>query len=183
MKSLLSIIALLFAADAALAQPGENPRGFYLGAGLGNYEAEIEDVDDANFDFDEDDSALRLFAGWRANRFLGVQLDRYDFSEAATAPGLLNVTADTEGWAPSVLGTLPLGPVELYARAGILFYDVEIGVGDGPVFEDSGDDPVYAAGLGLTFVERLALRLEYEVIEISEFDDSEAVWLTVGWRF
>jgi OOP family OmpA-OmpF porin len=183
MKAYPWILAMLLGANTSFAQLGDNEDGFYVGAGLGNYEAEIDDVDDADFDFDEDESALRLFAGWRFNQFISMQLDRYDFSEAATAPGLLNVTADTEGWAPSVIGTLPLGPIELYARAGILFYDVEIGINNETVFDDSGDDPVYAAGLGLTVVERLALRFEYEVIEISEFDDSEAVWVTVGWRF
>jgi len=184
-KGFLTFIAMLLGTSVAFGQgPGpDNPEGFYIGAGLGNYEAEIDDVDDANFDFDESESALRLFAGWRFNQFFSVGLDRYDFSEAEAASDLLNVTAETEGWAPSVTGTLPLGPVDLYLRAGILFYDVEIGINDEPVFDDSGDDPVYAAGLGLAFVERLALSLEYEVIEIGEFDDSEAVWFLVGWRF
>ena len=29
-----------------------------------------------------------------------------------------------DGWSPTAIGTLPLGPVELFAEAGYLFYDV-----------------------------------------------------------
>lgn len=179
----LSAVACLLGTDAALGQFRDNDEDFYLGAGLGNYSAEIDDVDDADFDFDEDESASRLFAGWRFNNFFAVQVDRYDFSDASSASDLLDVTAETRGWAPSVVGTLPAGPVELFARAGILFYNVEVDIDNDPVFDESGQDPVYAAGIGLTVLERLSLKLEYEVIDISEFDDSEAVWLSAGWRF
>jgi hypothetical protein len=42
---------------------------------------------------------------------------------------------------------------------------------------------VYSAGIGFTFVERFNLQLEYEVLDISEFDDSDAWWLNASWRF
>jgi hypothetical protein len=185
MKHLMYItpLAKLLCTEAALGQLPDNERGFFLGAGLGNYEAEIDNVDDANFDFDEDESASRIFAGWRFNHYVSVQFDRYDFSDASTAPQLLNVTAETKGWTPSVTGTLPLGPIELSLRAGIMFYDVEVSIDNAPVIDDSGNDPVYAAGIGLTVLEHLALKLEYEIIDISDFSDTEAVWLTAGWRF
>ena len=183
MKLLLPTVATLFLANTALAQGPDNPEGFYVGVGLGNYEQEIEDFEDANFDFDEEESATRIFAGWRVNQFFSAQLDHYDFDETSAPVGLFNVSTDTEGWAPSVTGTLPLGPVDLYARVGILFYDLRVGVDNNSVFDDSGDDPVYAAGLGLTFAERLAVNLEYEIIDIEQFDKSEALWVMLGWRF
>jgi OOP family OmpA-OmpF porin len=173
----------MFGAQSALAQFVDNDEGFYFGGGLGNYSTEINDVDDADFDFDEDESANRIFAGWRFNNFFAVQLDRYDFSDASAAPQLLNITAETKGWTPGVTGTLPLGPIELSLRAGIMFYDVQVSLDNAPVIDDSGSEPVYAAGIGLTVLERLALKLEYEVIEISDFNDTNAVWLTAGWRF
>jgi OOP family OmpA-OmpF porin len=180
---LLSIGPLLLCATAALGQIPDNDEGFFLGGGLGNYSAEIDNVDDADFDFDEDESASRIFAGWRFNNFFAAQVDRYDFGEAANAPALLNVSADTKGWAPSIVGTFPLGPVELFIRGGIVFYDVEVSIDGGRVFDESGEDPVYSAGIGFTVLERLNLKLEYEVVEISEYDDAEAVWLSGAWRF
>jgi hypothetical protein len=42
---------------------------------------------------------------------------------------------------------------------------------------------VYSVGVGFTFVHRLNLQLEYEILDISEFDDSDAYWLNASWRF
>jgi hypothetical protein len=181
---------ILFAAVAAgsmtspaWAQFGDNEEDFYIGAALGNFSSEIDDIDDADFDFDEDESASRIFGGWRFNNFFSVQVDRYDFGEASNAAGLLNVSTDTKGWAPQVVGTLPVGPIELFLRGGILFYNVDVSLDGDELFDESGKDPVYAAGIGFTVLERLNLKLEYEVVEISEYDDAEAVWLSGAWRF
>lgn len=103
-RNIVLIVMAGMLSHAAWAQPGENEDGFYIGAALGNFSTEIDDVDEADFDFDEDESASRLFAGWRFNNFFAVQLDRCDFSEANDASGLLDVSADTKGWAPSVVG-------------------------------------------------------------------------------
>jgi hypothetical protein len=47
----------------------------------------------------------------------------------------------------------------------------------------SGHDPVYSAGIGFTVAKRLNLKAEYERINISDFDDANAVWLSAAWRF
>ena len=182
-KTQLTAIALAAAFSNTAWSQIDNDDGFYVGAALGNFSSEIDDVGDANFDFDEDESASRIFAGWRFNNFVAIELGRYDFGEATTAPDLLSISADTKGWAPSIIGTLPVGPVELFVRGGIIFYDVDVSLDGGEVFNESGEDPVYAAGIGVTVLERLNLKLEYEVVEISEFDDAEAVWLAGSWRF
>jgi len=180
----LTIIAATAAwMPAAHAQFGDNDSGLYLGAALGNYSAEIDGFGDANFDFDENDSASRFFAGWRFSNFFAVEVARYDFDQATNASALLNVSAETRGWAPAVVGTLPVGPIELFVRGGMIFYDVEFSLNGGEVFDESGQDPVYSAGIGFTAFERLNLKLEYERVEISEFDDAEAVWISGAWRF
>jgi hypothetical protein len=172
------------AAGSALAQ--ENPEGFYIGAGLGDFSSNIDnldDIDDVDIDFDEDEDATRIFAGWRFNRFVSAQVDHTDFGESRAALNQLDITADTKGLTPSVVGTLPIGPIELFGRVGVMFYDVEINTDNGPLIDESGEDGVYAVGVGGTLFERLALRLEYETIDIEEFDDADAVWLTASWRF
>lgn len=179
---------LAFGATSVSAQ-GDNTDGFYVGMGLGNYSTEYSDVndigdlDDVDLNFDEDEDAFKAFGGWRFNRILAVQVDRYEFEESTTAQDLLNVTAETRGWAPSVVGTWPLGPVELSARAGLIFYDVEFSSDNSNFLDSSGEDPVYSVGLGFTFLKRLSLKLEYEEIEIEDFDEADAAWLTASWRF
>ena len=49
--------------------------------------------------------------------------------------------------------------------------------------DDDNEDFVYGVGIGLTLFERLHTRLEYEVIDIGEFDDANALWLSAAWRF
>ncbi len=177
------IAAGVLAAIGMRAAHADENSGLYLGVGLGDFSNEIESVDDVDIDFDSDDDASRIFAGWRFNRFFAVQLDYLDLGESNEAINLLNVQADTTAITPSFVATLPLGPIELFAKAGIAFYDLEISFDDQAVFDDSGEDTVYGAGIGLTLIDRLSLRLEYEKYDISEFADSEAVWVTAHWRF
>jgi OOP family OmpA-OmpF porin len=179
---------LVFATGTAFAQvdANDNTEGFYLGAGVGEFSTEIDeldDVDDVGIDFEEDEDATRIFAGYRFNQFVGVQADYYDFGESETALGLLPVRSDASGLAPSVVGTLPLGPVELFARAGIVFYDLEVNLDNDNVLDETGNDPVYSVGVGVTVLEHLNLKAEYEVVDIDHFDEAEGVWLTANWRF
>lgn len=188
MRTLLAVLLAvsLWTTAPALAQ-GDNAEGFYLGAGLGDFSTdidELDDVDDVDLEFDSDESARKLFGGWRFNRFFAVQLDVVDYERSVDARNALDVVAtQSEGIAPSMVGTLPLGPVELFARAGILWYDLEIERDDTALVDDSDRDPVFGAGIGVTLADRVSLQAEYEVVEIDQLDDSHAVWLTAAWRF
>jgi opacity protein-like surface antigen len=91
--------------------------------------------------------------------------------------------ADTKGWAPYVIGSLPFGIWEIFARAGVMFYDLEVSTNGIPDIDDSSSAFTWGAGAGVTFLERLNLRLEYERVEISDLDAAEAIWLSANWRF
>ena len=49
--------------------------------------------------------------------------------------------------------------------------------------DQSDNDLVYSVGVGFTFVHRFNLQLEYEILDSSEFDHSDAYWLNASWRF
>lgn len=187
MRTLITIAALLVGAPA-LAQDS-NTDGFYVGFGLGDYSTgvdnidNVDDIDTDNLDFDPDNAARKVFAGWRFNRFFAVQVDWLDFDRSQAALDALNISTESEGLAPSVVGTLPLGPIELFARAGILWYDVSVTSNNGIDVDESDRGPVYGAGIGVTVAKRLNLRLEYEVIDIDNLDDTNALWLSAAWRF
>ena len=100
-----------------------------------------------------------------------------------TAGQTVNVSAEIDGFAPFAILSLPAGPVELFAKAGYLFYDVEFEVDDLDVGDSSDEDLVYGAGIGLTLFDHLHARLEYEIIDISDLDESNALWLSGAWRF
>ena len=192
----MTVAAVLLALGGpALAQEdgdraGDNLQGFYLGGGVGDFSAAvdeidaIDDIDDAGIDFSDGDNAMKVFAGYAFNRFFAVQADYVDFGESsgAVAPSLTG-TSDVQGLAPSIVGTLPIGPVELFARVGYMFYEVDLNLTGGRLIEESGEDLVYAAGIGIDVLDRLNLRLEYEEIDIAELDEADAVWLNVALKF
>src|SRR5688572_15217190 len=187
---------LLLMAGPALAQrddddrDGRNAEGFYLGGGVGDFSAavdeidELDDVDDVGIDFSDGDNATKLFAGYAFNRFFAVQADYVDFGESsgAVTPSVRG-TSDVQGLAPSIVGTLPIGPIELFARVGYMFYEVDLNLTGGRLIEESGEDLVYSAGIGIDVLDRLNLRLEYEEIDIEELDEADALWLNVAWKF
>jgi hypothetical protein len=164
-----------------------NPQGLYLGLGIGDFSTSLDDdignIDANDLDFNSSDDALKAFAGWRFNRFFAAELDYTDFGKTNAQLAAGNITADTKGLTPSVVGTLPLGPVELFARAGIIFYDLNVNSSTANVVDTNGHDAVFGAGVGVTVAKRLSLRAEYERIEINDLNDANAVWLTAAWRF
>ena len=99
-----------------------------------------------------------------------------------------NYEVDISGFAPSVVGSLPLGPVELFAKVGSYFYDVNVSADlDGPSqgvgSSHSRRDFLYGGGVSFTILDHVALRAEYETIKIENADSSDAFWLSAAWRF
>ncbi|HEY3519313.1 MAG TPA: outer membrane beta-barrel protein [Gammaproteobacteria bacterium] len=178
--------ALVLASGTALAQD-DNTEGLYLGGGFGDFSVTIDDVDDvvdAVSDFDTDEGSSKYFVGYRFNRFLSVQGDLYDLGDSATTLRGQPISSKTEAYGASVVGTLPIGFVELFARAGVISYDLEVTTPNiSDRIDQSDSDLVYSVGVGFTFVHRFNLQLEYEVLDISEFDDADAYWLNASWRF
>jgi hypothetical protein len=198
MKRAIMAAALLLAlgSGAAYAQSPENDEGFYVGGGVGQFNIEIDGadgIDEALGRLDDNDTAWQAFIGWRLNPYISLQAAYVDFGrpedEFSTRGSSGNYGVEFAGFAPSVIGTLPLGPVELSAKLGYYFYDLDVTANiDDPTdpdvdSSDSGEDVFYGAGVGMTFFERLHAKLEYEKIDLEAVDDANAFWLTGQWRF
>jgi opacity protein-like surface antigen len=178
--------AILIALGTTPAIAAENDGGFYAGAGVGRFNVKIdnaEDVTDTIGSFDANDTTFKAFAGWRFNPYVAVELDYMDLGSPEDRIDSRRVNADVNGVAPYLVGTLPVGPIELFAKAGYLFYDVKVDVDNLTVKDDNQEDFVYGGGIGVTLFDHLNTRLEYEVIDIDEYDDANALWLTAAWRF
>jgi len=179
-------------APAAFSQEQEEVSGFYLGSGVGQFNAGIDDVDDVATTVDkwkENDTAYKIFAGYRLNRFLGLEVDYVNLGNpsGAVVPGF-NVDSSVDGFAPYVVGTFPLGRyLEFYGRAGYYFYDANLAtqdaLGNRVKFDEESKDFVYGAGIGANLGEKLNLRFEYERFDLKNLDDADALWLTAAWRF
>jgi opacity protein-like surface antigen len=138
--------------------------GFYLGGSIGLTVT----------DFDGDDTAFKLIAGIRPLDWLGVEAAYVNFGEPEDTVFGQNVKADGDGISAFAVGFLPTGPVDLFAKLGLISWDSKIS-GD---FSDDGTDLAY--GVGAQFrVLGLSIRAEYEKFDVSDVDlDMISVGLT-----
>lgn len=184
----LAVAALAFAAGAG-AQ--ENEQGFYAGAGVGSFNLDIDNPDDVEETIDRyssDDTAWKAFVGWRMNPYLAFEAAYVNLGspDDTIAPDT-KLTVETDGFAPYVVGTLPIGDwFEVFAKAGYYWYDVTARVTSplGTARDSTSDEAfTWTAGVGVNIFEHVNVRLEYEQFDIDNTDDSNALWLTGAFRF
>lgn len=188
--------SLLFT-GAARAADDDNPSGFYLGAGAGRFNLSMRNLDEASsvanrIIHDADDRSWKIFAGYRFGRYFGLEgayIDLGNPSDTFTGTGSNGrYRLQVSGFAPSVIGRVPIGPVELFAKAGEYYYNVDTRVNINPNSPDistshSRNDFLWGGGISGVVIQRLELRAEYEKIEIENAPDSNALWLAAAWRF
>jgi OmpA-OmpF porin, OOP family len=172
------------------------PSGPYVGAGWGRFDLHLHNLEDAGTAITDithsgDNDAWKAFVGFRFAPFLSLEAAYVDFGHPndrfATfgSDGVYHVTMT--GFSPAVIGTLPLGPIELFGKAGYYFYDLRTRVdfSSGPFLESkhSRSDFLYGGGLGLTLFRHLNLRAEYERLDARNATGSDVFWLSPSWRF
>lgn len=160
--------ALLFLLVSSTAWAG-GETGLYLGGSLGSAGL---DISDRNVEYDDNDTAFKIFAGYNFGIVplvnLAVEGSYVDFGTAEER--LLGGNAETSvtGWDAFGLIGLNLGPVSLFGKAGAIRWDRDSAVLSRST-DDSGTDPAY--GLGLQFqVLSFAIRAEYELFNLEGVD-------------
>lgn len=196
LPALATVMALAAApAMAADAYSQANPSGAYLGGGWGRFNLHLHNLGDvgtaADTIVDSNDNAWKLFAGYRFSPYWSLEAAYIDFGRpsdrfvASGSNGTYRVKMS--GFAPSIVGTLPLGPVELFGKAGYYLYNVDTRVdfNSGTFLESkhSRSDFIYGGGVGITVMEHLNVRAEYERVDVSNAPNSDALWLDAAWRF
>jgi opacity protein-like surface antigen len=157
--------------------------GPYLGAGLGI--AAIKDEVDTGGSFDSDDASYRAFVGWRFDVMpgidLAVELAYTDFGRPSQNVSAQNVQYKLTG--PSLAGLLivPLGPVDLYGKAGVIDWNLDRTLGAATT-NNSGTDAFYGAGIGV-YVWKIGFRAEYERFQIKDVDRVEMLSVSVLFQF
>ena len=73
------VLTVVFFSGHAMAD--DNDSGIYVGAGYGEFDTKIENVEgvtDVIGNIDTDDSAWKVFLGWRFNKFISLEADYID---------------------------------------------------------------------------------------------------------
>lgn len=160
--------ALLFLLVSNTAWAG-GETGLYLGGSVGSAGL---DISDRNIEYDDNDTAFKIFAGYNFGIVplvnLAVEGSYVDFGTAEER--LLGGNAETSvtGWDAFGLVGLNLGPVSLFGKAGGIYWDRESSVLSQSA-DDSGTDPAYGAGLQFQLFS-FAIRAEYELFKLEGVD-------------
>ena len=173
-KHILAGLASAFALVTLPAAAADN--GIYLGASVGQSGIQIDD-----FDYDADATGFKIIAGWRFLDWLAVEGNYVDFGSGDDRVAGNRIETEADGISLSAVGFLPVGPVDLFARVGVIDWSADLsspGVTHGG---DDGTDLTY--GVGAQFrVWSLSLRAEYEMFDIEDAD-VDMISLGVTWTF
>lgn len=178
------LLAGLAAALLTYGQAAAAADGLYLGLGIGA--ATVKD-DFQTSTFEADDVAYRAFIGWRFDEIpvidLAVEAAYTNFGKPSQTLGMPAQNVEYELHGPSLAGLLilPLGPVDLYAKGGVLDWQLDRTVG-ATTSSHSGTDGFYGVGAGF-YLWKLAFRVEYERFEIEDVDRLEMFSLDVLIQF
>src|SRR5690606_14743242 len=111
------------------------------------------------------DTGFKVIAGIRPLDWLAVEANYVNFGEAEDD----GVEIEADGISAFAVGFLAAGPVDLFAKGGLVSWDSTVGF-EG--FRSSDDGTDFAYGVGAQFrVWSLSLRAEYEVFDVDEVDD------------
>jgi opacity protein-like surface antigen len=177
---ILLAAALALAAHAASAADN----GIYLGASVGQANVQLDDS--LSSDFDANDTGYKIILGIRPLDWLGVEASYVDFGspddQVATVDGGTTVEANLDGISAFAVGFLAIGPVDLFAKVGLINWDGTVKAPELSL-SASNDGTDFAYGVGAQFrVWSLSLRAEYEKFDIV---DTDVNLLSVGvtWTF
>lgn len=175
------LVALAFLPFSAMADSG-----FYIGASYGNAGIDTDFGGIGVGDFDEDDSAIKAFLGYRFDLpavFLAVEGSYVDMGEPELSVGAASVSIDPTGLNLAGIAGVEAGPMELFAKLGYLAWDADIVLDDGlgTVISGSEDGSDMGYGIGIAFgLGGVQVRGEYEVFEI---DDADVDMISIGFSY
>jgi hypothetical protein len=193
-------VALLAGSWGLCSSPAmaDTQTGPSIGGGVGEYDLRITNAAELGSAIDHysnHDTAFQGFIQYRFAPFIALEGQYMDLGSAHSFVGPNEYSTDIKGFAPWLVGTLPLGsthgqvigPFELFAKAGEYFYqyhhDEFTPGGTYRYVSDDYNHFVYGGGVGLVFIQRLDVRLEYDELKIQDSDRSNALWLTAAFNF
>ena len=171
--TLLSLVAAL-AVTSLPAAAADN--GVYIGGSIG-----LAGFDEGSVDFSTNSTGFKVIGGWRFLDWLSVEGGYVDFGSGDDDVLGETIETDANGLTVSAVGFLPIGPIDVFAKVGVIDWDLDVQTTSLGSFGDSGTDLAYGFG-GQFRLGSLAFRLEYEIFD---FDGSDVDLLSAGitWTF
>ncbi len=156
--------------------------GFFAGGSVGSAATELDE-------FDEDDFAWKAFGGFNFDLVvvdLAIEGGYVDFGSPGADIAGLDYDVDLDALSGFGLVGLELGPLGVFAKAGVVSWDAEATIDGIGSDDDSGTDPAYGVGARFS-IGSVEIRAEYELfdIDVESADSSDLSMLSAGlvWTF
>lgn len=195
MRKKILLAGVLSMASVA-AQAADN--GIYVGAGIGNASIEqrkdfVDDIDTTRVEFDSDDMGYKLLIGVRPLDWLGVEGTYTNFGNQedtlrrtlASTGTTVSQDGEFQGYGLSgfLVGYVPIGPVDLFGKAGLVSWDTKTKVTDEATWlRNDGNDLAYGVGVQFRLLS-LGLRAEYEIFDLDGIEDANFLSIGVTYTF
>lgn len=175
-QSIVAAIVLLVASGSALAADN----GIYLGGSVGQASLKIDNLAGLSAaDFDGDDTAFKVIAGFRPLDWLGVEASYVDFGNPDDNVLGERFDAEVDGISAFAVGFLAVGPVDIFGKLGAINSDSNF---SGGLKKSDGTDFAYGVGAQFRLLS-LSVRAEYEVFDIDNVDDANMLSIGVTYTF
>jgi len=155
--------------------------GIYFGASLGQANVEVENITVGSTigDFKGDDTSWKLIAGIRPLDWFGVEASYVNFGEPEDRIGGQKVKADGDGISAFAVGFLAVGPIDLFAKGGLISWDSKLARSG---FDEDGTDFAYGVGAQFRLL-GLSVRAEYEIFDAEDVEDLNMLSIGVTYTF
>lgn len=171
------VIAVLLLASSSSVLAADN--GIYLGGSVGQANLKIDNLADVSAaDFDGDDTAFKLIAGFRPFDWFAVEASYVDFGKPDDSVLGERFEAEADGFSAFAVGFLAIGPVDIFGKLGGINWDSNFSGG----LKNNGTDFAYGVGAQFRFLS-LSLRAEYEGFDLSDVDDLNMVSIGLTYTF
>jgi OOP family OmpA-OmpF porin len=187
-QGLAGLLAAGLTVGAVAAHAADDKTGFYIGAGVGN--ANVQDSvgngEAGHVNFDGDDTSFKVFGGYMFLPWLGVEIAYMDLGnpEDNFPQANAKIEASADGWTGELIGQVPIGPVDLFAKVGVVDWSADLTLKDtlegGTIAKANDDGDDLSAGAGAAFnIGSFAIRGEYQYFDIGDGVDVwtlSAIW-------
>jgi opacity protein-like surface antigen len=160
-------------------------QGLYVGAGIGNtfYGSEFTDIEDQVNDISENSTGYKFFAGFKSPSIFGIEGGYRNFGTVDTNIGDFKFESQTTGW--DVYGMAHfevLLILDLFAKAGVLFWSSESKLVEQVIGDESGTAFSWGLGAGVS-LGPIGVRLEWENFHVKDPETLSAVMLSATMGF